>query len=62
MNVKRTVKGYAQAGFAAMMIEDQVRLPELKDHIRSLRRMIKILVSNIFQKIRSRQLHKIGID
>jgi hypothetical protein len=24
MNVKRTVRGYAQTGFAAMMIEDQV--------------------------------------
>ena len=24
MNVKRTVKGYAQAGFAGILIEDQV--------------------------------------
>ena len=28
MNVKRTVRGYAQAGFAAVMIEDQAAPPQ----------------------------------
>lgn len=33
LNVKRTVKGYAQAGFAAIMIEDQV-MPKRCGHTR----------------------------
>ena len=30
MNVKRTVLGYQQAGFACVMIEDQVLMPTMR--------------------------------
>jgi 2-methylisocitrate lyase-like PEP mutase family enzyme len=35
LNVKRTVQGYAQAGFAAVMIEDQI-WPKRCGHTKSL--------------------------
>lgn len=36
MNVKRTVRGYAQAGFAGILIEDQVA-PKSCGHVRGKR-------------------------
>lgn len=36
MNVKRTVQGYAQAGFAGVLIEDQIA-PKSCGHVRGKR-------------------------